>query len=174
MTKSIVVFGANGCGKTTLARALAERLCIPHFDVEDYYFEEAELPYSKPRTKEAVAALLLSDMKRADAFVLSGVTCAFGAEIASMYRLGVFLTVPDTVRFRRVEQRSAEKFGARVLPGGDMYEQESAFFEFVKTRALEPIAAWAETLPCPVLRLDGTRPIAENARTITERFHALP
>ena len=35
---------------------------------------------------------------------------------------------------QRVKNRSFQKFGNRMLPGGDLYEQEEEFFEFVKSR----------------------------------------
>ena len=173
MSNGIVVFGANGCGKTTLGCELARKLNIKHLDVEDYYFEESEIPYSKPRSKDTVIELMLVDIEKCDSFVLSAVTGDYGNKISSMYRLGVFLSVPTDIRLERVERRSLEKYGGRVLVGGDMYEQEQGFLEFVRTRNLSVIDEWAETLACPLLHLDGTRAIPENTQLVIERYNRI-
>ncbi|MDR1892219.1 MAG: hypothetical protein LBQ48_04355 [Oscillospiraceae bacterium] len=53
------------------------------------------------------------------------------------------------------------QYGERVCKGGDMYEQEQKFYDFVATRPLASIEQWAKTLACPVIRFDGTRPVDE-------------
>ena len=40
--------------------------------------------------------------------------------------------MPLDIRMERVQQRAFDKFGSRVLEGGDMYEQEQKLFEFVQ------------------------------------------
>ena len=67
---------------------------------------------------------------------------------------------------RRIKQRAIEKFGNRVLPGGDMYEQEEKFFAYAEKRTPDKIEEWLKTMPCQVLRLDGTKTIQENVDTI--------
>ena len=42
----IIIFGANGSGKTTLGRELARILDFKHTDIEDYCFEQSEIPYT--------------------------------------------------------------------------------------------------------------------------------
>ena len=143
MPNGIIVFGANGCGKTTLGCELARKLNIKHLDVEDYYFEESEIPYSKSRSKDTVIELMLVDIEKCDSFVLSAVTGDYGDKISSMYKLGVFLSVPVDIR---VERRSLEQYGKRVLVGGDMYKQEQNFLEFVRTRNLSIIDEWVKTV----------------------------
>lgn len=170
MPNGIVVFGANGCGKTTLGLELARKLNIKHLDVEDYYFEKSEIPYSKPRSKDKVIKLMLVDIENCDSFVLSAVTGDYGDKIRSMYKLGVFLSVPDDMRIERVERRSLEQYGERVLAGGDMYEQEQNFLEYVRTRNLSIIDEWAKTFACPLLHLDGTKAISENVQLIIEKY----
>ncbi len=171
MPNGIIVFGANGCGKTTLGFELAHKLNIKHLDVEDYYFEESIIPYSKPRSKDKVIELMLVDIEKCDLFVFSAVTGDYGDKISSMYKLGVFLSVPINIRLERVERRSLEHYGERVLVGGDMYEQEQGFLEFVKTRNLSIVDEWAKTLTCPILHLDGTKAIPENIQLIIESYN---
>lgn len=113
MPNGIVIFGANGCGKTTLGCELARKLNIKHLDVEDYNFEESEIPYSKPRSKNTVIELMLIIIEKCDSFALSAVTGNYGDKISPMYKLGVFLSVPADIRLDRVEHRSLEQYGER-------------------------------------------------------------
>ena len=45
MTLRIYLTGAAGAGVTTLGRALASTLQLPHFDVDDYYWYPSDPPY---------------------------------------------------------------------------------------------------------------------------------
>jgi thymidylate kinase len=114
---------------------------------------------------------MLADIEKYDSFVFSAVTGDYGDKISSMYQLGVFLSVPIDIRLERVERRSLEQYGKRVLLDGDMYEQERRFLEFVKTRNLSIIDEWSKTLACPILHLDGTKKISENIQLIIEKYN---
>lgn len=171
--QGILVFGANGSGKTTLGRELAKRMGFKHMDHEAYAFKESAIPYTEERSREDCLALLLEDIRKHGAFVLSAVTGDFGEEITRHYRLAVQLSVPLALRLRRIEQREYARHGARVLEGGDMYASRRQFIDFVASRSLSNIDAWAQALPCPVLRLDGTDDLQGSAKKIAERYDAL-
>ena len=64
--------------------------------------------------------------------------------------------------------RSFQKFGNRMLSGGDLYEQEENFFHFVESRDESIVEEWIKFLKCPVIRIDGTMPIDENVKLIIE------
>jgi 8-oxo-dGTP pyrophosphatase MutT (NUDIX family) len=168
--RGIIVFGANGAGKTTLARELARILNFKHMDIEDYTFDPSEIPYYAPRSREERNRLMLADIKKYGSFVISAVTGDFGAEITSMYDLAVFLEAPAGLRINRVKQCAYEKYGERVLAGGDMYEQELKFLDFVASRSLTQIEKWAETLTCPVLRVDGTVDCRVSASSVADFY----
>jgi uridine kinase len=165
----IIVFGANGTGKTTLARELARVLNFKHVDIEGYAFERSETPYSVQRSSEDCISLMLADIEKYNSFVISAVTGDFGEELSQMYDLAVFITAPAEIRIQRVEQREYEKHGKRILEDGDMYEQHLKFVDFVATRSLSPIEQWAETLACPIIRVDGTEDYRSTAASIAER-----
>lgn len=134
MPKGIIVFGLNGSGKSTLGKALANALGYKYMDIEDYYFHESEVPYSKQRSREECLELILKDAKKYENFVISALKGDFNEEIESYFKLGIFMTAPHSVRTQRVRQRSIDKFGDRVKLGGDMHESEEKFLEFVKSR----------------------------------------
>lgn len=172
-THGIIIFGANGSGKTTLGRELAGLLGFRHMDIEDYYFEKSEIPYTVKRSRKDCLELMLSDIEKYGSFVITAVTGDFGDEIQRLYKLAVGITAPHEVRMSRIKQRSREKYGDRVCKGGDMYEQEQQFFDFAAARSLSGIGEWAETLTCPVMYVDGTVDWHINAAVIAERFSAL-
>ena len=165
MPKGIAIVGLNGSGKTTLGRALAEKLGYYRMDVEDYYFPNSDVPYAVARTREEVERLMLADIKEHGDFVLSAV-CADFAAIEPFYELIVYLEAPQNERMERIRQRSVDKFGSRVLPGGDMYEQEENFFAFAAKRTPDKIEMWIKTAACPVLRIDSRKPTEELVRCV--------
>lgn len=165
MPKGIAIVGLNGSGKTTLGRALAERLGYYRMDVEDYYFPKSDVPYAVARTREEVERLMLADIAEHGDFVLSAV-CADFAAIEPFYELIVYLEAPQNERMERIRQRSIDKFGSRVLPGGDMYEQEESFFAFAAKRTPDKIEKWIKTVACPVLRIDSRKPTEKLVRCV--------
>ncbi len=168
--RGIIVFGANGSGKTTLARELAHNLAFKHMDIEDYHFGKSEIPYTATRSREDCIGLMLVDIRKYRSFVISAVTGDFGEEIQLMYDLAVFNTTPKEIRMKRIAQREYERHGDRIREGGDMYEQHLRFIDFAATRPLDGIERWAETLACPVIRVDGTEDYKRKAADIANHF----
>jgi len=166
----IIVFGANGSGKTTIGRELAHILCFKHMDIEDYCFETSIIPYTLLRPHEDVVRLMLADIVKHRSFVMSVVTGDYGADISSLYKLAVCITAPLELRIERIRKRAFEIHGERVLEGGDMYKQEQDFLDFVASRSLLEIDIWAKTLTCPIIHVDGTEDWRINAASIAEQF----
>ena len=48
-TRRIHVMGASGAGVTTLGRALADALALPHHDSDDYFWLPTTPPYRQQR-----------------------------------------------------------------------------------------------------------------------------
>jgi cytidylate kinase len=135
--QGIVIFGPNGSSKTTLGLELARILGFKHMDIEDYCFVESEIPYTQMRSHEEYIGLMLNDIRKYRNFVVTSVAGEFGKIIPTYYRLGVRLNAPLDLRLERVKRRAFELHGKRVLKGGDMYEQERRFLEYVASRTTE-------------------------------------
>lgn len=168
----IVVCGLNGVGKSTLGKVLAEKLHYYFIDIENLYFPETDSDYiyASPRTREEVKKLLLYEMKGHENFILASVKGDYGEDIYPFIQCVVLLEVPKEIRMQRVKERSFQKFGHRMSAGGDLYEQEEKFFHLAESRDGNIVGEWIKTLKCPVIRVDGTRPIDENADLIIERI----
>ena len=160
--------GCNGSGKTTLGRALAAELGYRFIDIEDCYFpkDSAGYAYDRARTREEAESLLAEKIAESENFVLAAVKGNFGRGIPAAFHTAVLISVPKEIRMRRVRERSFQKFGERMLPGGDLYEKEEMFFRMVETRSEEDVESWLQGVPCPVIPVDGTRPIEENVQRI--------
>lgn len=124
------------------------------------------LPFSMPRTKEEVQRGILRALAENPRFILSGVTMNWCEEILAKIEIAFWVCAPLEVRLQRIGDREERRFGARVLPGGDMYEQQKAFCEMVQGRNPKAAEQTALMLRCPVYPLDGTLPVGENVARI--------
>ncbi len=41
----------------------------------------------------------------------------------------------------------------------DLYKQEESFLQMVESRTEDYVENWLQTLDCPVIKIDGTKPI---------------
>ncbi len=172
MGTGIIICGLNGAGKSTLGKALAEKLHFYFIDNEDLYFPKVDLDYVyvAPRTREEVEKILRSEIDKHENFVFSSVKGDYGEDIYSFFKYAVLINVPQDIRIERVKKRSFQKFGNRMLFGGDLYEQEERFFNLVKSRSENTIEKWIQYLKCPIIRIDGTKPIEENINLVIKQI----
>lgn len=186
MARGIILFGGMGVGDTALGKAVAARLNWPHFDLDSYIWRwDTPLPFTQTRPRDEKIAMLTEDISHHPYFVMSGSMWSFRKAFEPYFDLAVFLTAPAEVRAARIQKREQARWGARVLPGGDMYESEGSIYKDYMACArsydegpeelfsLAQHEAWARELPCPVLRLDGMRPVEENAVRVVEEYRAL-
>lgn len=160
----IIICGLNGSGKSTLGKILAEKLHFHFIDIENLYFPKtnSNYIYASPRTREDVAERLLCEIRTHENFILASVKGDYGEELYSLFQHVILLDVPRDIRLQRVKERSFQKFGCRMLSGGDLFEQEEKFFRFVESRNEGTVEEWVKLLKCPIIRIDGTKPIDEN------------
>jgi len=176
MTNVILIVGASGAGTSTLGQALERECGYKWLDTDDYFWQPTDPPFIQSRPREERVSLLTSDLEKYPKCVLSGSLGVWGDVFIPRLDLVVFLDTPTDIRIARLEKREYERFGERIRKGGDMYENNTAFIEWAKTydtntlpercRALHE--AWFKRLTCPLLRLDGTRPVDELVKQIME------
>lgn len=171
MGTGIIVCGLNGVGKSTLGKALAEKLRCHFIDNEDLYFPKTDpdYMYAAERTREEVEKLLLSEIGAHEDFVFVSVKGDYKKALP-FFNYAVLISAPREIRLKRVEERSFNKFGDRMLPGGDLYERERGFFEFVRSRAENTVEKWIKSFSGCVIRVDGTKPVNDNINLIMERI----
>ncbi|MBR0838456.1 hypothetical protein JQ612_35095 [Bradyrhizobium manausense] len=179
----IHLMGASGSGVTTLGRALAGRLALPHHDTDDYFWLPTVPPYQTTRPA-ADRLRLMREMflPRLD-WILSGTVTGWGDELVTLFDLVVFVSTPSKLRLQRLRAREAAHFGAdAVAPGGWRHEETESFVEWAshyeagdrEGRSLPKDDAWLASLPCPVVRVDGARPLAELVEQLCSDVAGLP
>ena len=73
----------------------------------------------------------------------------------------------------RIKQREVLRFGERVLEGGDMYESQKRFHDFVASRSAEDVRRKTGILHCPILEIDATLPVSEIVESIYNYYTKL-
>lgn len=165
------VTGAAGAGVTTLGTALAAALGVAHLDTDDFLWLPSDPPYRHKRAPEQCWRLLAEALARRDdrGWVLAGSLDSWGDALVPRFDHVLFVDTPTPVRLARLRERERRRFGrAALAPGGAMHDQHRAFLAWAagyddaaqagRSRARHE--AWLHHLPCPVLRLDGTRTTA--------------
>ena len=117
MGTGIMICGLNGTGKSTLGKALAEKLHFYFIDNENLYFSGTELScvYAAPRTREEAETLLFREMNAHENFVFASVKGDYGEAVCPFFQYAVLISVPKDIRLQRVKNRSFQKFGSRML-----------------------------------------------------------
>jgi adenylate kinase family enzyme len=169
-SRRIHITGASGAGVTTLGRALADALAMPHHDTDDYFWQPTIPPYQKKREiSERLRLMREMFLGRAD-WVLSGSLEGWGDPVIAHFDLVVFLHTAKEIRLQRLRAREARHFGSdAVAAGGWRHQETEDFIEWSshyddgdrEGRTFEKHQTWLAKLPCPVLRLDGARPLPE-------------
>jgi predicted kinase len=155
------ICGATGAGKTTYAAKLAQEIGAIYFGVDDWmaalYWQDAPQPLKSDWAMERVARCQKQIWHTAKQVAARGMPCileiGFGqaatraqyGALAKEAGLSVtlhFLDVPADERWRRVEQRNAEKSG----PLG--FDVTRAMFDFTET-------LWEPPSPAEMSTWDG-------------------
>ena len=112
----IQICGLNGCGKSTLGKALAEKIGFHFIDNENLYFSRTNTdePYTNAKSRIEVERLLMEEVSRHPDFVFSAVKGDYGKDIVPMYNYVVVIEVPRKIRSQRVRNRSFQKFGSTL------------------------------------------------------------
>ena len=176
MKQIIHIFGASGSGTTTLGQALAEKTGYTFLDSDDYLWLPTDPQYTTKRPSEERVALLERDIDASHGAVVSGSLVGWGDPLIPRFTLAVRLVVPHDVRMERLMRRECQRYGDRILPGGDMYQIHRDFLQWaagyedgpatMRSRAMHDL--WQQKLTCPLLTLDGTRPVEELVEAVLQ------
>ncbi|TAJ88892.1 adenylate kinase [Reyranella sp.] len=173
----IHIVGASGTGTTTLGVALAAHLDHPRIDADTIFWRPTDPPFTTKRSVASRAALVAELLPVSGQWVFSGSAVGWAGPIEPFYDLIVFLQLDPSVRMERIRQREVARYGARVLPGGDMVETSAAFLDWaaaydtagLEQRSLLKHEKWLATQTAPVLRLDSAVTVEALVAAVLER-----
>jgi adenylate kinase family enzyme len=171
------ITGASGAGVTTLGRALAGALAIPHHDTDDYFWQPTSPPYRDKRPIADRLRLMREVFLDRGEWVLSGSLDGWGDPLVPLFDLVVFVFTSTEARLQRLRKREARRYGADAIAAGGWRHHE--FEEFIDWashyqdgarvgRNLDRHEAWLGKLPCRILRVDGSRPTSELVEHVLE------
>lgn len=181
MPEGIIILGSAGSGKTSLGHLVASGLGFAHLDIDDYLWRtDTTLPFSVMYSKSERIQGLRAAADDAGEFVMSGSMNSFHEYFDSMFLLAVSLTADTKLRLKRIHDREFTKFGARILPGGDMYQAHQRFLEDAAGYDHGAVSCnsqqhelWLSQLACPILRLDGGEKLEFNAETVMTEYRKI-
>lgn len=170
----IHIYGGSGSGTSTLGYAFSRESGFYFMDADDYLWLPTDPRFTQMRESGERIRLMKEDIKEHKKVVISGSVTGWGDPLIPMFDLAVRLVTDVDIRIARIKTREAERFGDRILPGGDMYKQHQDFLEWaaaydtgdvnMRSRALHD--QWQKKLDCRQLVLDGGRPVEENLERI--------
>lgn len=167
----IHLFGASGSGTTTLGRAISEALGYVHMDTDDYYWLPSDPAFTRKRSIPERLAMMNADIDAAEGgAVISGSLTGWGDPLIPRFTLAVRVVTDTDTRIRRLRAREYARFGDRIREGGDMHAEHEEFIawaarydtgdETMRSKACHD--AWQAALPCPVIVVDGSAPLADS------------
>lgn len=180
MSSGIIIIGPSGSGKTTLGKIAARKLGYPYFDVDDYIWKQnTDSPYTQMYTRDEKISRLSNDIALYEHFVMAGSMSSFHYAFDEMFEMMVLLYVSPDIRIERVHKRAIERFGERVLEGGDMYEAHMRFlndnrrYEEDGSPNMREQKEWMENMSCVKIELDGAAELEKNADIIVNNWNGI-
>lgn len=181
MKQIIHIYGASGSGTTTLGKKICSELGYQFMDTDDYYWMPTNPPYTVSRDKSERIRLMLEKINSADNVVISGSLVDWGDELIPLFTLAIRLETDTETRIERLRKREYEEFGARIAPGGDMYEPHKEFIEWAKKydsggvdmRSKAKHDVWQQLLQCRQIVLDGADNLDKNFEAVREELNRM-
>lgn len=118
------------------------------------------------------------DIADNDNVVISGSLVDWGDELIPLFTLAVRLVTDTQVRIERIRDREKQKFGDRIMPGGDMYEHHMKFIDWareydtgsVDMRSKAKHDEWQKKLRCRQIVLDGSVDLEKNYQRVLQQM----
>jgi adenylate kinase family enzyme len=176
--RRIHILGASGSGTTTLGAALSEKLGIPHFDSDSYFWVKTTVPFTQ-KTEIQMRVQSLGRELLAPEWVLSGSLCEWGDFAIPLFTLVVFLWIPQELRLARLKAREIGRYGEEALsPGGWFHKNHVEFMEYASSydsggldiRSRQLHDRWLSKIQCPVLKIEEPLSTSELVSIIQKKL----
>lgn len=174
------LFGASGTGVTTLGEALAEKLGIPYFDSDFYFWEPSNPPFTIRRAPEARNKMIRSHLNRQESWILGGSIIQWGNDVFPPFDLIVFLYLPPATRLARLRNRELNRYGTVILEDSlrnKLYEEFIAWAADydqetgIASRTLSAHEQWLAKQQVPVLQIREDLTTEQRLKLVLERLN---
>lgn len=178
MPTGIIILGSPGAGKTTLGQRTAAALGFSFIDIDEYIWRtDTPRPFTVLYSRAEKIDRLMDAIRPTAHFVMAGSMYSVHEHFDPFFELAVFLRADAKLRAARVHARELERFGSRVLAGGDLYEDHQRFLTEVEGydngvggATLAQHQAWIASLRCNVIRLNGADALEKNVQAIVSAY----
>ena len=165
----IHLLGPSGSGTTTLGKALASALSIPHFDSDHFFWIPTVPPFTTKRPAHERIIMLESALGGLDSWILSGSMLTWGDFLKPVLDVVIYKYVRREIRIPRLLKREKERYGDRINPGHDMHIQHVEFIDWAKEyetggldmRSKASEEDWMNDLKCRIIRIENEIPLKE-------------
>lgn len=172
----IHIYGASGSGTSTIGRFISSKLGYFFMDADAYYWAPSDPPFTAKRKASDRIILMKKDIEKYNKAVISGSLVDWGDELIPLFTLAVRVKTDTAIRIDRLKRRERERFGNRIDPGGDMYENHREFIDWaasydsggLDTRSKAKHDQWQNLLRCRQILLDGSLPVEKNFEIIQQ------
>jgi len=168
MPSRLHITGASGTGTTTLGKALGRQLGYSVLDADDYFWCPTQPPFSAKRCRHERLRLMVEDMRKHFATIITGSVTGWGPELEDSFDLVIYLWMPPEIRLARLKAREIALRGQvrkEFLEWAARYDEGDISF---RSRMLHE--QWFEELACPVLRLEGDLSTEERVLRVREEL----
>ena len=179
MATGIMIMGSSGAGKTTLGKLVAQELGYAFLDIDEYIWKkDTATPFSAMYSRSEKISRIMDALTKCEHFVMAGSMDSFHEHFDPFFELVVHLHTDAQTRQKRVHERELERFGDRIMSGGDMHDHHEKFlsdiagYDFgIGGCTLQQHELWLQSLQCKVIKLDGADSLAKNTKKIIEAYH---
>jgi adenylate kinase family enzyme len=153
----IHITGRSGAGVSTLGSGLAAKLGIADLETDVFYWQATDPPFRLKRPIDERIERIIEAMDSAPhGWVLSGSLVTWGGPLVPRFSHAICVDTPTHIRMARIKAREQQRYGARIEPGGDMFESSQAFIDWASWgRPVEQQQAFLASLHCPCLTING-------------------
>ncbi|OOQ58982.1 P-loop NTPase family protein [Mucilaginibacter pedocola] len=170
----IQIMGASSAGSTTLGLALAERLNIPFFDTDNYFWVKTDPPYTTKREPQLRNEMIKADMAKHESWIQAGSVIKWGADWEEMFDVVVFLYIPHELRMQRLIDREIERYGDVIFTDPTRAQQHKEFVDWAAKyddptfsgRSLVHHEAWLSRVNAKVLEIRGDTTVEERVQRV--------
>ena len=169
----ILVIGAAGCGKTTLASEIAKQFGLRHLDSDEYYWEKTNPPFQLKRPYDVRTSEIWTDFLRDQKVVVSGSMVTWGEQWKHAFDFGIFLLVPQKARMKRLHQREEKRYGKQLYTNKKIRENSREFLEWAESyddpnisHGISKQLTWLKLVTFPVLNIEGDFSVSEYLQKI--------
>jgi len=166
MEKRILIIGASGSGTTTLGKRLSIELGISFIDLDEIFWFDSEIPFTKFRNTEELQSLINSKIYSKNEWIISGDPSLWNVDIENKINFVIFLKTFTAVRISRLEKRFNDNYGIESRVSDNLiFENHIEFIDWTKQydiggitgRTREKQESWISKLKCKVYETNSDK-----------------